>query len=192
MPAPAPVRRLNDAVNAWAVSIAALSLAMVCLLGEQGLSRSPSLRRLAPDPRTLARLLAGLVLLGSIGAGLTCWLWPNHAPALALIPALVVALGGLFGLLWRQHHHDLVDAWPWLMIPGVLAVSIPFNFAHDAISWLLAGLGTTLTLAIALPAFAVLARRFDDASVSSRLRPVPVRVLAVAVISLALAGSLSW
>lgn len=175
-----------------AASLAALSFALTCLLAERGAARNPGLRRIAQQPRTLARLLAGAALLGSVAAALVQQFLPAIAASGASLAALLVAPAASFALLRRAQSGQVGTAAPWLIALLVLALAGPALLAGDAVAWLLTGLLGALALLLGIPAFAVLARRLDDADVPAPMRGLPARALATAVLALALAGSLAW
>lgn len=172
--------------------LATLSITLSCLVAERGLARSAALRRIAANPRDLARLLLGALLVGCVVAAATAALDPR----LARVPAGLIGLGGAVAatclLLHRRHANDLRAAALRLCSLLALALIAPASLADDAQGWLVAGLGTAFALALGLPAFAALARHLDDADVPACMRPLPARVLAAAVVVLAVAGSLSW
>ena len=172
--------------------LATLSITLSCLVAERGLARSAALRRITATPGDLARLLLGALLVGCVMAAATAALDARLARVPAGLIGLCGALAATYLLLHRHRANDLRAAATWLCSLLALALMAPLSLASDAQGWLIAGLGTAFALALGLPAFAALARDLDDSDVPARMRPLPVRVLAAAVVVLAVSGSLSW
>ncbi|MCX7563477.1 hypothetical protein OS176_07980 [Xanthomonadaceae bacterium XH05] len=170
----------------------ALLMAMVWLLGEQGLSRATALRHSLCTPRQLARLLVGAILLGAMASAALTSLTPG-------LPVIVVAGGG-FGLamiaaltmLHRRRHPGLPALAGWIASLLALCFAALACIARTPEGWMLGGSGVALLSGVGLPAFAALAHRLDDSEVPAAARGLPSRALAASTIALAIAGCLSW
>lgn len=172
--------------------LATLSITLSCLIAERGLARSTALRRIAATHGDLARLLIGALLLGCVVAAASVTLDARAAGAMAGLIGLLGASAAMLLLLRRRHANDLRAAASWLFSLLALAFVVPASLATDAQGWLIGGLGTAVALALGLPAFAALARQLDDSDVPSCMRPLSLRVVAAAVVVMAVAGSLAW
>lgn len=172
--------------------LATLSITLSCLMAERGLARSAALRRIATTQGDLARLLIGALLVGCVAAAGSVALNTHAAGAMAGLIGLVGASASVLLLLRRRHASDMRAAAPWLCTLLGLVFMAPASLATDAQGWLIGGLGIGFALALGLPAFAALARQLDDSDVPPWMRPLPARIVATAVLVMAVTGSLAW
>lgn len=110
---------------------------------------------------------------------------PLRWPGALLLMAAVVSLS-----LWLAARRCLLPA-RWrlpLLLPLTLAPLLLAMASPSPARLLWQSLSLALACSMGFPAFAALARQLDDSAVPARLRPLPVRLLACAVLSLALAG----
>lgn len=174
-----------------AIGIAA-ALGLTFLIGERGLARSAALRPIAVTPQSLAQWIIGGVLLAAMLAALCHLVHPAIDGRVAALIGIVLAWLAQGFLLVRSRRVPNVRTTMWLLPCSLFPMLAAMASAHDARTSVLSGLAVALVVALGLPAFIVLAHRFDDSAVPDSMRPLPARLLATSILIVAMAGSLSW
>ncbi len=176
--------------------ISAVLIAMALLAGAHGRRSGDTESQASAGTVPVVRFAIAMLLIQSVVAAALAGLFPDWNPLSTAIVAMLPT--ALVPVCFRVRHPDqplrVHTAARALAVASLMtlaaALSLGVMRIDAALHWLLSGCVLSWVYVIALPAQTALFRQLENDNVPSKLRGFPLRLLATAVLALALAGIL--